>query len=340
MANVHDASNEQTESVNLRLIHAVRMINLPEVYEALESGANANFDKNKPLAFAAAIGETDVVAALLQNGAEVDGIDESGRTPLIFAVKNRNFSSAKYLIQSGANINATDRKKNTPLHVASAIGHQPLVRTLLENGANPMLQNATTNNCGTLFRGTAIDEAAVHNHPEVIEILLETGIDIEIQTNRGHTPLLAACTYGSFEAAKLLVARGANVHAIDSALSRTGLHTACYKEYEEIVKLLVDAGADIKAEAKSTFNDTILRNATPLEFAAIGEPQESSGRIATLLLSKGAPEGDAMRYAQGRNEPVVNALKAHRAAQNPPENPPENTPQKKPERSFFRRMLS
>ncbi|KAL9616188.1 MAG: hypothetical protein Q9160_008919 [Pyrenula sp. 1 TL-2023] len=336
---VLEASVEYVQDANLKLIHAVRMINLPEVYEALRSGANVNSNKNKPLATAVATGETDVVSALIQNGAEVNQLDGNENTPLITDVENQNFSTAKYLLESGADVNTRNRQGYTPLHVACNIGNQPLVKLLLDYGANPLVQNASTDTDGTKGWQTAIHTAAVNNHPGVIQILLEAGVDIEIQNSFSWTPFMLACTNGSLEAAKILGARGAKVDATDSSDPWTSLHSACYSGHEEIVKLLIDAGADIEARMK--INGSL--DWTPLTITAYSKQHEPAGRIAAFLLSKGAdptggstvctPMVQARRY---NNTPVFNALKAHEKAQKSL----QSTPEKVSKRSFVRRMLS
>ena len=75
--------------------------------------------------------------------------DEYGRTPLHFAVTNRNLEQARYflfllfllrmLLTCGASVNACDRYGSTPLSLASVSAQAEMVALLLEYGADGFL---------------------------------------------------------------------------------------------------------------------------------------------------------------------------------------------------------
>ncbi|KAL9115229.1 MAG: hypothetical protein Q9227_001023 [Pyrenula ochraceoflavens] len=297
---VPEISAEHVEDPNLRLVHAVKMINLPEVHEAIKSGANVSFDKNRPLAIAAAIGEIEIVSALVQNGGEVNEPDENGKSPLITAVTNKHFSTAKYLIESGANVNATDQLKNTALHLTCIIGNQPLVKMLLENGANPLLQNfnsdidvpitpmhdAAQYSPNSAVRRTPIHEAAKHNHPNAVEILLEAGVDIGIQDSRGRTPFETAVLHQSPESVQVLLNKGAEIEPFGSS-GVSALHIACIGGNEKTVELLINHGANTEVVHTADFRGvvhTVLIKGTALFFACLYGHE----RVVKLLTERGA----------------------------------------------------
>lgn len=72
----------------------------------LAKGANANVRDNRgdtPLMVAAQLGWADGLSLLVQNRAAVDQANNSGETPLIRAVQNRDINTVRLLLLAGAN---------------------------------------------------------------------------------------------------------------------------------------------------------------------------------------------------------------------------------------------
>ncbi len=68
--------------------------------------------------------------------------DTYGRTPLHYVVFNSNsfqVEMAKMLINNGSNINCLDEEKMTPLHFAAENGKGKIIPILMKNGADPLL---------------------------------------------------------------------------------------------------------------------------------------------------------------------------------------------------------
>src|SRR5262249_19736559 len=83
-----------------------------------------------------------------------------------------------------------------------------------------------------------------YNDVRMVRLLLERGADPNQSTYFGN-PLSHACWSDSFEAAELLIARGANVSARDALANFTPLHWAAGSESPRprLVKLLLANGA-------------------------------------------------------------------------------------------------
>ena len=106
-----------------------------------------------PLANASFRGSYEVVKLLLQNGAEVDKVhdDDFRFTAFRYAVEEGHFDVAELLIYHGADLHPQDAHLNTPLHFAVYEPHYTLITVLIENGANTELRNDLGN--------TALEEA-------------------------------------------------------------------------------------------------------------------------------------------------------------------------------------
>ncbi len=81
-------------------------------------------------------GSTKIVVHLVKEGANVDGKDRFGNTPLYFAVKNQDHKVLKILLQAGANVNQKDILGKTPLYRTLRTGDVNLAKLLVEADTN------------------------------------------------------------------------------------------------------------------------------------------------------------------------------------------------------------
>ena len=116
--------------------------------------------------------------------------------------------------------------------------------------------------------------AAVEN-PAAVRILIDCGANVNT-ASLGQTPLHIACTKGSTEIVKILLAAGSNPNSVDSALQHTSLHAACLGGSQTCVKYLLNFGANVNARAKNGW--------TPLHRAAA----KGHTDICQLLVGNGA----------------------------------------------------
>ena len=97
-------------------------------------------------------------------------------------------------------------------------------------------------NIGATYFGTPLVLASSKSAcTEIVRVLLEGGAKVN-ESETGFTPLHAAAFTGSLETVKLLVSRGANVNARNSA-KQTPLALAKKRTSEEIQKYLIAHGA-------------------------------------------------------------------------------------------------
>ena len=83
-----------------------------------------------------------VARLLLDEGVNVDGVDESGRTPLMMAVNRNNLPLVKFLLSRGANVNAQDKDEANQLTVLMYASDMEVLEYLLEHDADPSICSA------------------------------------------------------------------------------------------------------------------------------------------------------------------------------------------------------
>lgn len=162
-------------------------------------------DRN--LLTAATAGDLELVQRLIAAGASAHAQDERGRTALLVAINLRHGRVARALMQAGADVNHKDRESNSAILLAAATNQVELVRLALAHGANPGDMDR--------YRGTALTVAAQRGNPEVVRVLLQAGVPVDHVNSLGWTALLEAIVLGDGSA-----------------------------RYEQVVQLLLDAGAD------------------------------------------------------------------------------------------------
>jgi serine/threonine protein kinase len=142
-------------------------------------------------------------------------------------------------------------------------------------------------------RGHALYHAIVSGRDEVVELLLDMGVDIETifrdppELQRG-TALHLAITRGHTDVVGVLLRRGACLTAKAEAKlhfqmkSLEPLHLAAFYGFEKIARMLLAKGARIEANATGKFRDREKR--TPLHLAVLGEDSDEVPRMVRLLL--------------------------------------------------------
>ena len=183
--------------------------------------------------------ELDAVRRLLKMGASIRARDGQGRTALLVATARNHVEIAAFLIKAGADVNAQDQKRDSPLLLAGASGHVEILKLTLQANPNFKIYNR--------YGGTALIPACERGHVEVVKELLKTDININHVNRLGWTALLEAIILSDGgprhqEIVRLLVAAGADVNLPDKEGVKPLQH-AREKRYQEIVSTLELAGA-------------------------------------------------------------------------------------------------
>jgi ankyrin repeat protein len=127
---------------------------------------------------------------------------------------------------------------------------------------------------------TPLHSQAYGGHTDGVELLLEHGADIEAKHAYDINPLLSSIRWNRVDAAKLLVEKGANVDSADTR-GRTPLIESATKGYLELTKIFLESDADIR------IRDNNYKR-TALHFAALN----GYLNIVDELLKKGAAVND------------------------------------------------
>jgi ankyrin repeat protein len=131
-----------------------------------------------------------------------------------------DLESVKAALEDGADVDyaTPDRARMAVLHVAAAHGSADIVSLLLQRGAN-------VNIVDKLFGSTPLITALssiVSEAPDkirVVEVLVANGADVRRADEDGKTPLHWAAIKGNREIVTSLLARGAEINALDAYLN-------------------------------------------------------------------------------------------------------------------------
>ena len=128
-------------------------------------------------------GEYAQVKELIKQGADVNGFDYKGFSPLIRAALNNHYEIVKYLVNHGANVNFKNNAGYTALHKASYRGYPKIVEYLLKNGAN--VDSLNSHGSTPLLLSVDFYLAGKLNSIDTISILLDHGANPNLKDSFG-----------------------------------------------------------------------------------------------------------------------------------------------------------
>ena len=209
--------------------------------------------------FAARDNNVDAIKKLIAAGADVNGRNHLGSTPLMWAASAGSIDAVRCLLAAGSEVNARTGQGKTALSLTIEYfspNHNEqnknafvlVVRALIASGANvrsredigltPLLWAAAAENKD--FASELIDAGA--------DVNMKGRVRIRVHQYLAVTPLIYSIINGTdqksetLEAVKLLLERGADVNARDSR-GRTALEWAEKGKNDEIVNILRNTGA-------------------------------------------------------------------------------------------------
>lgn len=183
--------------------------------------------------------DLDRVQRLIDLGVKPDSADKSGWSVLHEAVSGPGRTPiVKLLLDRGADANTKTHSAWSVLHTAVDAGRLDYVELLIDRGADITCRSKA--GCNPL--DIAVHEAT---SPEIISFLLEKGADPHAQNIEGYTALDWAAQSPRDFTCRLLLEQGVKVDTIPlCGYGSTPLNTAASMHHVEVVRLLIEAGAD------------------------------------------------------------------------------------------------
>ncbi|HWK55089.1 MAG TPA: ankyrin repeat domain-containing protein [Hyphomicrobiales bacterium] len=192
-------------------IRSVKALIAPAAVSALLFGANVTFPSSSELVKFAEQGNRAAVGSLLKSGdIPVNEPSRDGMTALLWAAQANDL---------------------------------PMVKSLLEAGADP--------NFGNRYHITPLWLAALNRSPEMIELLIQRGASAAASLPHGETPLMVAARAGDPESIDLLLAAGADPNASESLHGETALMWAAAEDHPDAIRALVAGGADLDRHSRA-----------------------------------------------------------------------------------------
>lgn len=192
-------------------------------------------------------GRFDIVAHLLDHGADPSLVGREGNTVLHQAVASANVALVRLLLDRGAALEARNVANCRALHWAASAGSLDMVKLLVERGAK--LDVKTNKNFITIQTHTPLYEAIQNGHVDVARFLVEQGASVDVVCDAaGFTALTAACRGNHLDLVRLLLARGASPNGAAGKSSDSFTFPLAAASSAEVVDLLVEAGADVNAK--------------------------------------------------------------------------------------------
>jgi len=270
-------------SGDLRLVDAVKNGDKETVQSLLKQRVDVNApqpDGATALAWAVYRDDLETADLLIRASANVNAANEYGVTPLFLACTNRNAAMVERLLKAGADPNVAQWTGETPLMTAARTGNLAAVNSLLAHGADVNVKEKR--------RGqTALMWAVAGGYLDIVRVLIERKADVhakshmlradgftpkvyktyegllQVSSKGGFTPLLFAAQNGNLEAARLLVAAGADVNEATEE-DGSALLLASANGYEDLALFLLEKGANPNVKAGDG------SEITPLHYALRG----------------------------------------------------------------------
>jgi ankyrin repeat protein len=212
---------------------------------------------------------------------------ESNDSRLADAARKQDQQAVRALLNQKADVNARSSDGSTALLWLAHWNDLDRANLLLNAGADA--------NAANDFRMTPLSQACTNGNYAFVRTLLKSGANPNTAIATGETPLMTCARSGSVDAVKILVEYGAAVNAKEPKENQTALMWAAAERHPDVVKALIDAHADLKANTKQGF--------TAIHFAA----REGDVESIKELLAAGV-DVNIQTQAEGAANRVTNFL--------------------------------
>lgn len=211
---------------------------------------------NTPLREAIGHFKWDVASLLISPHINLNWFSSEGYTPLMNAIRFRRWDIAASLINNKANIYAEHPiHKDTALTCAVDMGHYKTVELLVEADAEngkPTLINQINN-----YDGSPLNYAIKNNYDDIANLLINNRANVNCVATNQESALMFAVKKNNLAMVEKLIENQANINHESSQCRTTPLILAIRNKNENISKYLLNA----KAEVNSSDNSSALMGA-------------------------------------------------------------------------------
>ncbi|CAH2286050.1 serine threonine- phosphatase 6 regulatory ankyrin repeat subunit B-like [Pelobates cultripes] len=208
-------------------------------------------------------GHPETALAFLKKGVLLHMPNKSGAVCLHAAAKRGHTAVVKALLQKGANVDARTKDNYTALHIAAENCKPQVVQTLLGFGAQVQLK-------GGKVQETPLHIAArVKDGEKVVEMLLKSGADVNVEQEDGETAMHVAARHGNLKVLTALIEDGGELTWLSKS-RESPLHTAVRQCQLPVVQVILNylANEKSRADAVACVNQANKDGETPLHLAA------------------------------------------------------------------------
>ena len=237
------------------LTYAIEMEAFDIAKTLVSAGADLNASEpiasaRQPTHVAVDYGSQDMLGFLLQHGADVDGRDGCGATPLMLASYAGFMDAVEILHRHGADLNAEDAVGRTAVHRAAEGQHDAVVQFLAHNGADISARDH--------FGWTALYHSIIFAHVDTIKLLISCGISVNTLDKNHRSPVAVTCNRLCPPNIRIVLSTSLDYHKRERKIPTSALHLVlnsedCTKREFTILQLLVNAGAQLNVTRLTRF---------------------------------------------------------------------------------------
>ncbi|KAK5651783.1 hypothetical protein OQA88_11650 [Cercophora sp. LCS_1] len=226
-------------------------------------------------------GYDDIVAMLLDHGADVRNQGISGQNSLERSIWKRQISTIRLLLSRGARVRAKTSSGDTMLHTAVRVGNAEACELLLSHGADIDAQDN--------YGYTPLHSATSNSTEAIISCLIRHGAKVDVFDEDGETPLHHASRGCSGDTISLLLSRGVAKDVLSSE-GMSPLWYAVYNGNHEAASALLQHGVRVlyrkEAEGEEPKNTLVelLRNALEDDYIGLYDIEKDGHDLLTPLL--------------------------------------------------------
>ena len=208
-----------------------------------------------PLFLASKLGRTNAVEILLRKGADVNAVDELGRTALEAACDENYEDVVDILLSNGADpntggVDGLRTPSSTCLGGSIKSRNASVLQKLLDAGAHVKFSDETNRELDWpsqrfMSSGNYLHFALREPCPDIVKLLCKHGCDSNARDDNEETPLFLAVRQLDFHSSRILLEYGANPNIVTDHGNTLSIAAATVPINKEMIRLLVEYGAEL-----------------------------------------------------------------------------------------------